>query len=283
VLALWIIGSGAALLAINLVRPPTLAQPSAMYALIMLAVYLVMPSQLSHRLLLATFFSGVTSVILFTGQRIADPMTVKLLWVGIILTNAMGVIVATRLSRMRRRQFVARLELERVRDELQIMATIDGLTGVLNRRRFLEIAAEELERARRYERPLSVIAIDLDHFKDVNDRLGHAAGDDVLVALARTLQEQTRRQDAVGRLGGEEFAIILPETPSETARTLAERMCAHLRSVPVTTSGEVLTVTASLGVAEVAPTDRVVEEVLQRADQALYRAKHRGRDRVEVT
>jgi diguanylate cyclase (GGDEF)-like protein len=282
-LAIWIVGSGVALVVINVARPSTFTPPTTLYALIVLAVYLVMPNQLWHRVLLATFFTAFTIAVLVTGRRVPDEGTVNLISVSVILTNAMGVVVATRLSILRRREFLGRVALERARDELQVMATVDGLTGVFNRRRFLEIAADELERARRYARPLSVIAVDLDYFKTVNDRFGHAAGDVVLKVLAQILQGQTRRQDAVGRMGGEEFSIILPETSIGTAVALAERMRTQLRSEPVVTGDVTVTVTASLGVAEVAPSDRSVEDVLQRADRALYQAKHLGRDRVEAT
>jgi diguanylate cyclase (GGDEF)-like protein len=281
-LATWIIGSGIMLLAINLVRPPSFTPPAAMYSLIVLAVYLVMPNQLWHRLLLAVFFSGITVVLLVFGQRGTDPTTINLIIISVILSNAMGVIVATRLSTLRRRQFLSRVELERVRDELEIMATTDSLTGALNRRRFLELAEDELERAHRYHRPLSIVAVDLDHFKEVNDRLGHAAGDDVLAAFARTLREQTRRQDIVGRLGGEEFAVIVPEASLAEATELAERIRAHLSTTLVLTGGVALTVTASLGVTEVISTDQSAGSVLQRADEALYRAKRHGRNRVEA-
>lgn len=281
-LTIWIVGSGIVLVAINLTRPSTYAQPTAMYPLVVMAVFLVMPNQLWHRLLIAVFFAAIAIVVLLTGQRGFDPTTINLMATAVILTNVMGLVVATRLSVLRRRQYKSRVELERVRDELQIMATTDALTGALNRRRFLELAEEELERARRYDRPLAVIAVDLDHFKDVNDRLGHAAGDDVLAAFARMLQEQTRRQDIVGRLGGEEFAILVPETSRAAAVELADRIRAYLSSMPVMTNGEALTVTASLGVAEAISSDQSARSVLHRADQALYRAKHQGRNRVEA-
>jgi diguanylate cyclase (GGDEF)-like protein len=279
---LWAAGGLAAITAVNLTRPPTYTQHIASDVLVVIAGYLIIPNQLSHRLQIAGAFSLSTLALFLTGRRMADPVTANLIWETMILTNVIGFVVSTRFYRLRRQQYLARMELERVRDELEVMATVDGLTGVLNRRRFLEVAEEELSRSRRYGRPLSIIAVDLDHFKDVNDRLGHAAGDDVLSTLAHTLQDQMRRQDVVGRLGGEEFAVILPETPVSAAIELAERMRVHLRVTKLAADGDSLTVTASLGVAEVRRSDRSVEEALQRADAALYRAKRQGRDRVEA-
>ena len=278
----WAVGGFAAILAVNLTRPPAYTQHIATDILIVIAGYLIIPNQLPHRLLIAAAFTGSTALLFLTGRRVADPVTTNMIWETLVLTNVIGLVVSTRFYRLRRRQYQARVELERVRDELHVMATVDSLTGILNRRRFLEIAEQEIERARRYERPLSIIAIDLDHFKDVNDRLGHAAGDDVLASLARVLQDQTRRQDVVGRIGGEEFAVILPETSRPAAIELAERVRAHLRSVTIAASGIALSVTASLGVAEVVPTDRSASQALRRADQALYRAKRQGRNRVEA-
>jgi diguanylate cyclase (GGDEF)-like protein len=281
-IAVWTVGAVSTMVIVNMTRPPTFTQPIMLYAVIVLALFVIVPNQLWHRFLLAGLYLGGNVLMVATGHRIADPVTTNLIWGTVILTNVIGVAIASHFSRMRRRQFVVRLEMERVRDRLQIMATIDGLTGVLNRRRFLEIAAEELERARRYERPLSVIAIDLDYFRTVNDRFGHAVGDDVLAALARTLQEQTRRQDVVGRTGGEEFAVILPETSIETAIALAERMRVRVSAMKLSVGGIPLTVTTSLGVAEARASDRSAQEMFCHADQALYRAKHLGRDRVEV-
>jgi diguanylate cyclase (GGDEF)-like protein len=204
------------------------------------------------------------------------------MWSTILLTNVVGIVVSTRISRLRRRQFVARLELERIRDRLEVMATTDPLTGLLNRRRFLEACQDELDRTRRYGCPLSVIALDLDHFKDVNDHLGHAAGDDVLRTLALVLRDQARQHDVAARLGGEEFAILLPETSLGDAIALGERLRRHVGALRLAIAGEALAVTASFGVADVLPTDLTVEDALARADRALYRAKRGGRDRVEA-
>jgi diguanylate cyclase (GGDEF)-like protein len=198
------------------------------------------------------------------------------------LANVMGLTVSCRISTLRRRQFVAIQELRQVRDTLQVMATTDPLTGVLNRRRLMEIATQVLDIARRERRSVAVIVVDLDHFKQVNDRLGHAAGDDVLASFARVLREQTRREDVIGRIGGEEFAIVLPRASLQTARDVAERIRMGLHNAEVSADGTVIPVTVSLGVAALRPGDESPDDLLKRADQALYAAKRRGRDRVEA-
>lgn len=165
-------------------------------------------------------------------------------------------------------------------EELRRLATTDPLTGCNNRRHFLEISATELERARRYFHPLSVMMIDIDFFKKVNDTYGHAAGDDVIRAMVRICQSMLRKEDALGRLGGEEFALLLPETGLDGAQTLAERLRNAIETTAVESGEATVKFTASIGVAELRPSDHSIEAVLSRADDGLYEAKRSGRNRV---
>jgi diguanylate cyclase (GGDEF)-like protein len=166
----------------------------------------------------------------------------------------------------------------------QRLARTDGLTGLTNRRKFLELVERELLRARRYNAPLALVLLDLDHFKRVNDTHGHLVGDRVLVHAAETLRQAIRDVDTAARYGGEEFAVLLPDTDLVGAQEVAERCARKLASssVAVGAAGDV-TVTASLGVATFSPeSDARVEDLMRRADQALYRAKEAGRNRVMV-
>ncbi|MCB2227299.1 MAG: sensor domain-containing diguanylate cyclase [Desulfarculaceae bacterium] len=172
-------------------------------------------------------------------------------------------------------------EIERMHQQALEASRTDMLTGLPNRRAFYDGAAQELERAERYGRPVSLIMLDIDRFKDINDTQGHAAGDEVLGHLAEVLRLQMRRNDLVGRLGGEEFALVLPETSAEEALSLAERMRATMAATPAMYQGEAIPFSASFGVARQMPGDSV-ESLLHRADQALYAAKAAGRNRVEV-
>ncbi len=170
-----------------------------------------------------------------------------------------------------------RKEMER---ELRRLATTDSLTGVYSRRHFMATAALELERSNRHHRPLSVLMLDIDHFKKINDTFGHAAGDDAIRAFTRASISELRDNDIMGRLGGEEFAILLPETPLSGAWEVAERLRQKIAHM-VQECGEArLTITASIGVTEALPEDGSIETVLYRADLALYDAKHGGRNRV---
>jgi diguanylate cyclase (GGDEF)-like protein len=165
--------------------------------------------------------------------------------------------------------------------ELERLSRTDSLTGLLNRRRFLEMCEREQIRAARYGRPLSLVLVDLDHFKQVNDTHGHAAGDQVLVEVARVLRSGVRDVDLVARYGGEEFAVLLPDTGRAGAEEVAARCLRLIESTPILVDSQRLDVTASMGVAAI-PHERAkrVEDLIRLADDALYRAKREGRNRV---
>lgn len=162
------------------------------------------------------------------------------------------------------------------------LANTDALTGLANRRHFLTELDHELERVQRSGKPGSLLMLDIDHFKRVNDSHGHAAGDRVLQALAGALASHLRRVDRVGRLGGEEFAILMPETPLDSALAYAERLRARIGALVVEAEGASIRFTISIGVAGMDVDDLRADPLLARADAALYRAKQAGRDRVEV-
>ena len=162
------------------------------------------------------------------------------------------------------------------------LATTDPLTGSLNRRAFLDAAELEVRRSVRYQRSLAVLMLDVDHFKSVNDRYGHDIGDQVLVKLADTCRRTVREMDVVARLGGEEFAVLAPETPLENAGALGERLRDALSKIEVETPSGALRITVSIGVAARSTTDAgdTFPNMLKRSDVALYQAKSSGRNRV---
>ena len=165
--------------------------------------------------------------------------------------------------------------------ELTVLATTDPLTGLLNRRCFLERAEAELLRTYRYQRPMAIIMVDIDFFKKVNDTHGHAAGDIVLRRVTDILGTNLRSTDSLGRLGGEEFAVLLPESTWNAASIAAEALRKKVAEEIITLScGTQLHVTASFGLAVSLPQNDSVNDILNRADQALYQAKQTGRNRV---
>jgi diguanylate cyclase (GGDEF)-like protein/PAS domain S-box-containing protein len=164
--------------------------------------------------------------------------------------------------------------------ELAHLATIDPLTGVLNRRHFLELAERQLARVRRGREPSAIVMFDLDHFKSINDRYGHAAGDATLRHAAALCQSELRPEDIFGRIGGEEFAVILSGCDHATARHVAQRLRATVADAEIAAQGYAIRVTASFGISDLAPEDHAMSDGLGRADRALYEAKAAGRNRV---
>lgn len=169
---------------------------------------------------------------------------------------------------------------KKMEEELQRLATTDTLTGILNRRQFFILAEQEVERSRRYGRTLALLLYDIDHFKQVNDTFGHQAGDVVLRELAKLVHEQLRRNDIEGRVGGEEFAVLLPETTISEAVVLAERIRGIIENFAINIGETSLHITASFGVTAVKETDVALDSIYKRADSALYEAKNAGRNRV---
>ncbi len=169
---------------------------------------------------------------------------------------------------------------------LESLAQSDPLTGISNRRHFLSVAEGELARAQRHGQALALLMIDLDHFKAINDTYGHAAGDEVLRSFAKLVAGEIRQGEYFARLGGEEFAILLPHTGLEGAAAFAQRLSQKVREHPATPAGQVVHFTACFGVAALAPgaaTAISIDELMKLADGALYRGKATGRDRVEVS
>ncbi|GIH09114.1 hypothetical protein Rhe02_71810 [Rhizocola hellebori] len=171
----------------------------------------------------------------------------------------------------------------RVHEEAQRLSVTDSLTGLFNYRSLRETVRREAERAGRFGRKLAVLALDLDHFKEINDRYGHAAGDSVLAEFAQRIKYEIREVDFAFRQGGEEFVVLLPETDEVGGMAVAERLCCALRATPITlVEGIAVTVTVSIGVAVLPDHGQSGAALLRAADEALYAAKTAGRDTFRV-
>jgi diguanylate cyclase (GGDEF)-like protein/PAS domain S-box-containing protein len=173
-------------------------------------------------------------------------------------------------------------ERKKLQEELHKQATTDELTGVNNRRRFLELFHLELRRIERHYHPLTIMSIDIDHFKKVNDHFGHAAGDEVLIQFAQVCSQNVREIDIVARLGGDEFVIMLPETQSDQARIVAERIQQNLLIHPVDGMRLPHNLFISCGIATLESSHETIDQLLKRADDALYEAKHCGRNQIKI-
>lgn len=173
----------------------------------------------------------------------------------------------------------AQAELEELNEELQRLASTDPLTNSFNRRHFFTLANSECMRAKRHSRNLTAIMIDIDHFKKINDNHGHAIGDEILKILTTHCKQMLRTSDIFGRLGGEEFAICCPETNLSGALIIAEKIRTSFNSKKIHIDGKDITATLSLGISEIKESDNKFDQILRRADLALYEAKNSGRDK----
>lgn len=278
------------------------------YSFICAAVILLNPES---RFYVVIFFV-VTSVLLSAVDLVSARITALTwgIWSGIALTGciatgtfsaadlaglvlaltfsaAIGRIVARRNNQLSRLNFLllrdseeAQRRVEKSRQELAIIVATDTLTGALARREFMNRASAELLRARQECRPLGLLLLDIDHFKIINDRYGHAIGDAALVAFVEAIIAALQANGSVGRLGGEEFAVLLPEITESHIGRVAEGLRERVAAMALKVPGDSLRFTVSIGAALLAPDDTTVEAVIARADQALYAAKRRGRNRV---
>jgi diguanylate cyclase (GGDEF)-like protein len=166
---------------------------------------------------------------------------------------------------------------------VQSLALIDPLTGLQNRRSLFELGRIEFTRSYRMNRPFCCMLLDLDHFKQVNDNYGHPVGDQVLQKFAELCKSSVRAVDLIGRYGGEEFVILLPETDLDTALHVAERLRASIEKMPIRVSAQELSITVSVGVATKDENTMDLQTLIARADQAMYVAKYRGRNQVATS
>lgn len=173
-------------------------------------------------------------------------------------------------------------DLVRQADKLREFATIDSMTGLYNRRHFLWLGEIEWSRYQRYWRPMSVLMIDIDRFKSINDRFGHQAGDEVIVKISAVCRDHKRKSDLLSRFGGDEFLMLLPETTLENARQAAERLREQVVALDLSAGALPFNATVSVGVAEADPRMDTIFDLINLADQALYAAKRAGRNRVHA-
>lgn len=174
------------------------------------------------------------------------------------------------------------VELKKAKEKLLELATTDELTGIANRRYFMERLNSEFDRAKRYESRYSLLMIDIDYFKSINDDYGHKAGDKVLQSAAAVMKKSLRTSDVIGRVGGEEFSVILPETEIKAAIFIAERLRKKVEETVVIHKNEEIFITVSIGVSQSKNGDQSVDDIYVRSDSAMYNAKKNGRNRVDT-
>ncbi|HXF85898.1 MAG TPA: GGDEF domain-containing protein [Anaerolineales bacterium] len=273
----WLTASIIFLNILNYMRP---IQNNPFDIIFPLAIYILSPLNLSYTFLFALGYSTGVLFVNHVLRTSGDPATLSTFLVAQIIAHALGSGSAIEIQRHRKISYRAYIHEKDAREVAAYLSNIDPLTESLTRRHFFNIAGSEFLRYLRYRRPLSVLVIDADHFKAINDTYGHHAGDIVLRSMSLVMLEQKRAQDTLGRLGGEEFGLLLPETNLAQAKIVAERIQKAWENTPTNVDGELIRSTVSIGVAEATPEDKSFEDVLRRADRMLYKAKERGRNQV---
>jgi diguanylate cyclase (GGDEF)-like protein len=275
----WVLITVFFILLCNFTRPANFLN-TAFDVMVPFAIYIFLPLPITYIVPLAIGFSAGTLCIDYFYKTGIDTITWGTLITAQLVAHAVGLISGLQIRTYRRRTFKAYMQEKDARERAAYMANIDPLTKGLTRRQFFNIGESEFQRFLRYKRQLSMLVLDADHFKNINDTHGHYAGDLVLRSLSLIILEQKRAQDTFGRLGGEEFGLLLPETDLEQARAVAERiqkMCTQT-SCPV--DDKLIHSTFSIGVAQAGPVDQSFGDLLRRADQMMYKAKEAGRNRV---
>lgn len=274
-LVVWALASTAMSLANNFTRPPEYFGHYITDVWLILMFYAAVPLPPRVQTPPVLVYAAFALAVLFLHKRAPIPLYTYIVVLMTVLSVWCGHLISARIHRYRREMLVTRIELER-------QARTDPLTGAINRREFARIAGEELARHARLGKPLSVLMLDLDHFKSVNDRFGHSAGDAVLVEVTHRTQAVLRSYDRLARTGGEEFCILLPEASPDEAQAIAERVRSTLSAKPIDANGSSVTITTSIGIANAKVGELQIEGLMQRADAALYSAKNAGRNRVAL-
>jgi len=267
------------LLTSNFTRPANYLS-TTFDTIIIFAIYVLSPLKFQTNAILTLGFSIGTLYIDHFLKAGVDPVTLDVSTAAQVIVQLLGLGSASQLQTYRRKSFKAFMEERDAKEMVAYLANIDPLTKSLTRRHFFSIAESEFMRFARYRRPLSVLVIDVDDFKRVNDMYGHHAGDIVLRSFSLVALEQKRAQDTFGRLGGEEFGLILPETTLEQAKVVAERIHRMWEGTPSNLDGVMIQSTVSVGVAEAQATDKAFDDILRRADLRMYKAKEQGRNQV---
>lgn len=250
--------------------------------IIVLALYLIMPNSLYKKSILAGILTlGDIGIIIFLKDP-PDHISLVTIFITYIIANILGGFFSNRLSKFRQNQYRILRQERNLRAELEKVAYLDYLTGAYNRRKFFELGDVEFSRFKRYGSLFSIIMLDLDYFKRLNDEYGHEAGDVFLKEFVNAILKYKRIGDILGRLGGEEFAVILPETNLEFARQAANRILSFCGEAKVPYYSQCLYTTVSIGITEVEASDRTFNDTMKRADNALYKAKSDGRNRIIV-
>ena len=269
-------------LLINLTRPPTYLQHSVIDVIGVLCIYLVFPNRFLFRLIPALLLTAGSILLYIFVKAGLSPGIILVTLVSYGLVNFLGLLVSARLYRARRTEYRSHLAEQAAQAKIARLAMQDDLTGIANRRHFYRQAETEFAHFQRSKHPLALLMLDLDHFKRINDQYGHGVGDAVLIRFSQYVSTQIRQEDLLGRVGGEEFAILLREATIFQAVAIGERIREGVAQLPISGGDDADRFTVSIGIAAADDADASFDVLFGRADQALYRAKQEGRNRVAI-
>jgi len=290
-LPLWILATG--IILIIPLRPESLSTQVTSLVVAIMAFYLLIPNLLPIVATASLYLSVGFLVAAVMAADISAVVALRLLLL-LVMANAVGFFALLRLEKLQRKQF-ALLQEERVQNhqlveeiahrkslekQLRMVAERDALTGLDSRLYFMQRAQELLAQSQRENTPFSLFMIDVDHFKAINDTWGHSQGDRVLTAIAGTCMKSLRPQDVIGRFGGEEFIVALPNTQPEDAQGVAERLKQQVAELSVIEAMPEHRLTVTIGIAGAATAETDLPALIKQADRALYAGKHDGRNRV---
>ncbi len=293
-LPLWILATG--IILIVPLRPDSLPTQVTALLVAIMAFYLLIPNLLPVVAIASLYLSVGFLTAAVTMADISAVVTLRILLL-VVMANAVGFFALLRLEKLQRKQF-ALLEDERVRNcqlseeithrkslevQLRWVAERDALTGLDSRRHFMTQVQGLLHRSRHKRTPFSLFMIDVDHFKAINDTWGHSQGDRVLTAMAETCKRALRPQDVIGRFGGEEFIVALPETHLQDAQIVAERLQSKVSELEMVEDMPNHRLTVTIGIAGGLVGEVDLDDLIQQADRALYAGKHGGRNRVVLS
>ena len=265
----------------NFTRPANYVT-TAFEIIVPFSIYVLSPLEIKYNIALALTFTAAMMYANYFFKTGIDPLILNAGTTAQIIVHTLGIGSALQIQSYRRKSFKAYILEKDAKEMVAYLANIDPLTKSLTRRHFFNIAESEFLRYSRYRRPLSILILDTDDFKNINDTYGHHTGDIVLRSFSLVAMEQKRVQDTFGRLGGEEFGLLLPETNLEQARIVAERIQKTWEQTPSNMDGEMIYSTVSIGGTEASYDDKSFEDVLRRADRLLYEAKGSGKNQVAL-
>ncbi len=276
--ALWLLSLILMMTFIYSSRPAANLNSTLTSCLMALLFYVLFPARLSIQIISALTLSLFNITHVFISKETLQTGAMGSVLGSYISCNLIGLFIAIRWHKSRRREYSTHRKAMNLHKKLEELAFTDDLTGLANRRSSLKQLVSEYHRHKRYDNHLSIMVIDIDFFKHINDNYGHDQGDNTLKAIADLISNSCRNNDTAGRMGGEEFMILLPETNLENAHRLAERLRERCAALTIHSDDNKINVTISIGVSQANADDAYPKDMLKRADIALYTAKDSGRN-----